>query len=180
MSVGIYILICLVYVSVLITGISDYEDIGHPHLDVCSLPLPVIERAKSPLLRGAALKKKILSSPENTTLNTTSEAERKSQRYYQACMNEQKIEELQGQPLLDIINKLGGWNITKPWDKENFQEVLQSVTAHYRTSPFLSIYISTDSKNSNSNVIQVDQSGLGLPSRDYYLNTTTNEKVGGA
>ncbi|XP_038677775.1 endothelin-converting enzyme 1 isoform X2 [Scyliorhinus canicula] len=114
---------------------------------------------------------------ENTTLNTTSEAERKSQHYYQACMNEQKIEELQGQPLLDIINKLGGWNITKPWDKENFQEVLQSVTAHYRTSPFLSIYISTDSKNSNSNVIQVDQSGLGLPSRDYYLNTTANEKV---
>ncbi|XP_041062819.1 endothelin-converting enzyme 1-like isoform X1 [Carcharodon carcharias] len=114
---------------------------------------------------------------ENTTLNTTSEAERKAQHYYQACMNEQKIEDLQGQPLLDIINKLGGWNITKSWDKDNFQEVLQSVTAHYRTSPFFTIYISTDSKNSNSNVIQVDQSGLGLPSRDYYLNKTANEKI---
>ncbi|GCC30712.1 endothelin-converting enzyme 1-like isoform X1 [Chiloscyllium punctatum] len=114
---------------------------------------------------------------ENTTLNTTSEAERKAQHYFQACMNEQKIEELQGQPLLDIINKLGGWNITRPWDKDNFQEVLQSVTAHYRTSPFFTIYLSTDSKNSNSNVIQVDQSGLGLPSRDYYLNATANDKI---
>lgn len=26
---------------------------------------------------------------------------------------------------------------------------------------------------------QVDQSGLGLPSRDYYLNKTENEKVSG-
>lgn len=26
--------------------------------------------------------------------------------------------------------------------------------------------------------LQVDQSGLGLPSRDYYLNKTENEKVG--
>lgn len=51
------------------------------------------------------------------------------------------------------------------------------MTAHYRTSPFFSVYVSADSKNSNSNVIQVDQSGLGLPSRDYYLNKTENEKV---
>lgn len=27
--------------------------------------------------------------------------------------------------------------------------------------------------------LQVDQSGLGLPSRDYYLNKTENEKVSG-
>ena len=54
---------------------------------------------------------------------------------------------------------------------------LREVTAHYRTSPFFSVYVSADSKNSNSNVIQVDQSGLGLPSRDYYLNKTENEKV---
>ncbi|XP_069775199.1 endothelin-converting enzyme 1 isoform X2 [Narcine bancroftii] len=114
---------------------------------------------------------------ENTTLNTTSEAEHKAQIYYQSCMNEEKIEELQGQPLLDIINKLGGWNITKAWDKDNFQEVLQSVISHYQSSPFFTIYISTDSKNSSSNIIQIDQSGLSLPSRDYYLNKTANNKV---
>lgn len=27
--------------------------------------------------------------------------------------------------------------------------------------------------------LQVDQAGLGLPSRDYYLNKTENEKVSG-
>lgn len=54
--------------------------------------------------------------------------------------------------------QLGGWNITGPWDKDNFQDTLQVVTSHYHTSPFFSVYVSADSKNSNSNVIQV--SGL--------------------
>uniref|UniRef100_A0A8C3GJU6 Endothelin-converting enzyme 1 n=1 Tax=Cairina moschata TaxID=8855 RepID=A0A8C3GJU6_CAIMO len=114
---------------------------------------------------------------ENTTANVSSEAERKAQRYYQACMNESKIEELRAAPLMELIQKLGGWNITGPWAEDNFNATLQKVTAHYRTSPFFSVYVSADSKNSNSNVIQVDQSGLGLPSRDYYLNKTENEKV---
>lgn len=51
--------------------------------------------------------------------------------------------------------QLGGWNITGPWDKDNFQDTLQVVTSHYHTSPFFSVYVSADSKNSNSNVIQV-------------------------
>uniref|UniRef100_A0A8C4YC80 Endothelin-converting enzyme 1 n=1 Tax=Gopherus evgoodei TaxID=1825980 RepID=A0A8C4YC80_9SAUR len=114
---------------------------------------------------------------ENTTSNVSSEAERKAQRYYQSCMNETKIEELKAKPLMELIEKLGGWNITGPWDKDNFNKTLQEVMAYYHTSPFFSVYVSADSKNSNSNIIQVDQSGLGLPSRDYYLNKTENEKV---
>ncbi|XP_066547621.1 endothelin-converting enzyme 1 isoform X2 [Amia ocellicauda] len=114
---------------------------------------------------------------ENTSMTGISEAERKAQRYYQACMNEDKIKELGARPLQELINQTGGWALTGPWDKDNFQEVLITVSSLYRTSPFFSVYVSTDSKNSNSNVIQVDQSGLGLPSRDYYLNTTANHKV---
>ncbi|XP_030078217.1 endothelin-converting enzyme 1 isoform X2 [Microcaecilia unicolor] len=114
---------------------------------------------------------------ENTTMNVTSEAERKAQHYYLSCMNETKIEELGAKPLIDLIEKVGGWNITGPWDKHNFQETLSVITAQYHNSPFFSIYVGADSKNSSSNIIQIDQSGLGLPSRDYYLNKTENEKV---
>nr|XP_040133691.1 endothelin-converting enzyme 1-like isoform X2 [Ictidomys tridecemlineatus] len=64
---------------------------------------------------------------ENSTASS-SEAERKAQVYYRACMNETRIEELRAKPLMELIEK-------------------------------------------------VDQSGLGLPSRDYYLNKTENEKV---
>lgn len=113
---------------------------------------------------------------ENTTMKGLSRAEEKAQRYYQACMSEARIELLGGRPLQELINQTGGWALTGPWDKDNFQEVLRTVSANYRTSPFFTVFVSTDSKSSNSNIIQVDQSGLGLPSRDYYLNKTANEK----
>ncbi|XP_029418490.1 endothelin-converting enzyme 2 isoform X3 [Nannospalax galili] len=114
---------------------------------------------------------------ENTTFNSSSEAERKTQRFYLSCLQMDRIEELGAQPLRDLIDKIGGWNITGPWDEDNFMEVLKAVAGTYRATPFFTVYISADSKSSNSNVIQVDQSGLFLPSRDYYLNRTANEKV---
>ncbi|XP_048879417.1 endothelin-converting enzyme 1 isoform X2 [Brienomyrus brachyistius] len=123
--------------------------------------------------RNMAAMKNLL---ENTSMEGLSKAELKAQRYYQACMSEAKIEALGAQPLQDLINQTGGWVLTGPWDEENFQEVLRIVSARYRTSPFFTVFVSTDSKSSNSNIIQVDQSGLGLPSRDYYLNKTANEK----
>ncbi|XP_032659785.2 endothelin-converting enzyme 2 isoform X2 [Chelonoidis abingdonii] len=114
---------------------------------------------------------------ENATFNSSSEAERKTQRYYLSCLKEQKIGELGSQPLMDLIEKIGGWNITGPWNQSNFMEVLKMVSGTYRATPFFTVYVGADSKSSNSNVIQVDQSGLFLPSRDYYLNKTANEKV---
>ncbi|XP_050978742.1 endothelin-converting enzyme 1 isoform X1 [Labeo rohita] len=113
---------------------------------------------------------------ENTSNKSLSKAEQKAQWYYQACMNESKIEALGAKPLQDLINQTGGWGLKGPWDKDNFQEVLRTVSANFRTSPFFTVFVSTDSKSSNSNIIQVDQSGLGLPSREYYLNKTANEK----
>ncbi|XP_062402074.1 endothelin-converting enzyme 1 isoform X1 [Sardina pilchardus] len=113
---------------------------------------------------------------ENTTMKGLSKAEKKAQWYYQACMNEAKIESLGAQPLQELINATGGWGLAEPWEKDNFQEVLRMVSANYHTSPFFTVFVSTDSKSSNSNIIQVDQSGLGLPSRDYYLNKTANAK----
>uniref|UniRef100_A0A8C9SQU6 Endothelin-converting enzyme 1 n=1 Tax=Scleropages formosus TaxID=113540 RepID=A0A8C9SQU6_SCLFO len=91
---------------------------------------------------------------ENSTKEGMSEAERKAQWYYQACMNEAKIESLGAQPLLELINQTGGWALTGPWDKDNFQVVLRTVSARYRTSPFFTVFVSTDSKSSNSNIIQ--------------------------
>uniref|UniRef100_A0A674NDR0 endothelin-converting enzyme 1 n=1 Tax=Takifugu rubripes TaxID=31033 RepID=A0A674NDR0_TAKRU len=114
---------------------------------------------------------------ENGTFNSSSEAEKKAQFYYLSCLNTQKIEELGAKPLTELIAKIGGWSITDPWDKDNFMEVLKVVSGPYRAQPFFSVGVSADPKNSNSNIIQVDQSGLFLPSRDYYLNKTADDKV---
>lgn len=40
---------------------------------------------------------------ENASTKGLSQAEEKAQRYYQACMNEAKIEELGAKPLQDLI-----------------------------------------------------------------------------
>ncbi|KFQ71460.1 Endothelin-converting enzyme 2, partial [Phaethon lepturus] len=114
---------------------------------------------------------------ENATFNSSSEAERKTQRYYLSCLKEQRIEELGSQPLVELIDKIGGWNITGSWNQTSFMEVLKMVSGTYRATPFFTVYVGADSKSSNSNVIQVDQSGLFLPSRDYYLNKMANERV---
>ncbi|XP_064929777.1 endothelin-converting enzyme 2 isoform X4 [Columba livia] len=106
-----------------------------------------------------------------------SEAERKTQRYYLSCLKEQRIEELGSQPLMELIDKIGGWNVTGSWNQTSFMEVLKMVSGTYRATPFFTVYVGADSKSSNSNVIQVDQSGLFLPSRDYYLNKTANDRV---
>ncbi|KAM9443761.1 endothelin-converting enzyme 1 [Clarias gariepinus] len=113
---------------------------------------------------------------ESTGDEGLSKAQQKALKYYKACLNEDKIEELGARPLQELINQTGGWSLNGHWDKNNFQEVLRTVSATYRTSPFFTAFVSTDSKNSSSNIIQVDQSGLGLPSREYYLNKTANEK----
>lgn len=49
---------------------------------------------------------------ENTTMKGLSKAEEKAQRYYQACMNESKIEELGAKPLQELISQvcLISWN----------------------------------------------------------------------
>uniref|UniRef100_A0A3Q2QLL8 Endothelin-converting enzyme 1 n=1 Tax=Fundulus heteroclitus TaxID=8078 RepID=A0A3Q2QLL8_FUNHE len=72
---------------------------------------------------------------ENTTMKGLSKAEEKAQQYYQACMNETKIEELGAKPLQRLIKNTTMKGLSK-----------------------------------------VDQSSLGLPSREYYLNKTANEK----
>lgn len=43
---------------------------------------------------------------ENSTASV-SEAERKAQVYYRACMNETRIEELRAKPLMELIEKVG-------------------------------------------------------------------------
>lgn len=59
--------------------------------------------------------------------------------------------------------------MTQRWDKDNFQEVLRVVSANYRTSPFFSVFVSTDSKNSNSNVIQVRSGRVVVANADLLL-----------
>lgn len=56
---------------------------------------------------------------ENTSIKGLSQAEEKAQKYYQACMNEAKIEELGAKPLQDLISAVRRPRVThlRPWSR---------------------------------------------------------------
>lgn len=65
----------------------------------------------------------MFSLTENTTFNSSSEAERKTQRFYLSCLQVERIEELGAQPLRDLIDKVGFWGRLwvgeqdRPWER---------------------------------------------------------------
>lgn len=125
--------------------------------------------------------KRVIEKPLNAS---ESDAEIKAKLYYQSCMDKNKtIDKLGSKPLEGLIRTFGGWpisNRTGVWDKNKwtFQDALEKMKVF---GVFFSYYIGEDDKNSTINIIQIDQGGLGLPEREYYLNKSVSEdKVLGA
>eukprot|EP00058_Branchiostoma_floridae_P004955 XP_002590443.1 hypothetical protein BRAFLDRAFT_62750 [Branchiostoma floridae] len=109
-----------------------------------------------------------------------SQAEKKAKLYYLSCMDaNDTVEELGAKPLLDIIEDLGGWNATGTWNEENwdFPTLFNRLHQQFDLSPLFSAWVGTDDRNSSVNIFQVDQGGLGLPDRDYYLNKSATDEV---
>ena len=94
-------------------------------------------------------------------------------------MNE-TVETRGSEPLKQFIKSIGGWNISGDFDVENwnFQKTLQLIHNKFnRGGNLFSWAVGPDERNSSNNIIQVDQSSLILPSREYYLNQSAHEKV---
>lgn len=74
----------------------------------------------------------------------------------------------------DLIKSAGGWNISSTFDLKHWdlQRSLQIYHNQYNRGGLFSWAVGADERNSTRNIIQLDQGGLGLPSRDYYLNKT--------
>ncbi|KAH8041678.1 hypothetical protein HPB51_017480 [Rhipicephalus microplus] len=74
---------------------------------------------------------------------------------------------------------VGGWNVTGNYslDSWQLQPALQIIHNVYSRSGLFSWAVGEDDRNSSRHVIQVDQGGLILPSRDYYLNKSKDDKV---
>lgn len=90
--------------------------------------------------------------------STKSESTKKAKTFYDACMNMTAINSKGRKPLLDMIKKLGGWNVTQPWDqsKFDFDKTLQAVQ-RYSVSAFFSTDVDADDKDSSKNIIKVNK-----------------------
>uniref|UniRef100_H2ZFD7 Endothelin-converting enzyme 1 n=1 Tax=Ciona savignyi TaxID=51511 RepID=H2ZFD7_CIOSA len=113
---------------------------------------------------------------EKNISSSHSEAEKKAKLFYESCINLDAINKQGAEPLLQMINNVGGWPVLGNWNVSefNFNETIRRFFP-YSIYPFLSIGVETDSKHSNSNVVIVGESGLSLGTRNWYVNKTIVE-----
>lgn len=88
-----------------------------------------------------------------------SRAERKAKLYYLSCMDgNETIETLGAQPMLDLLDNVGGWNVTNKnfnitnWSLQKSIHVLQNV---YNMGGLFSWAVNEDDRNSTRHIIQV-------------------------
>jgi endothelin-converting enzyme/putative endopeptidase len=114
--------------------------------------------------RNRALLQNILESASADRPDRTA-VEREIGDYYAACMNQKEIDAKGLAPLkadLDRINAMRGK-----------AGITDAVGAMFRagSAPFFRFSSSQDAKDSTREIADLDQGGLGLPDRDYYLKT---------
>uniref|UniRef100_A0A8D8LU72 Endothelin-converting enzyme 1 n=1 Tax=Cacopsylla melanoneura TaxID=428564 RepID=A0A8D8LU72_9HEMI len=117
---------------------------------------------------------------EKPITSMKSKAEQKAKTYYMSCMDaNETIEGLGAKPLLELLDKVGGWSISGKFNISSWrlQRTVETLMIDYSMMGFFSWYVSEDDRNSSRYTIVVDQSGLTLPTRDNYLNKTANEKL---
>eukprot|EP00057_Strongylocentrotus_purpuratus_P003151 XP_003726040.1 PREDICTED: membrane metallo-endopeptidase-like 1 [Strongylocentrotus purpuratus] len=111
-------------------------------------------------------------------------AERKVKHFYSACIDTERIEELDDAPIRDLLHGLGGWPVLGDtyggrWNETDFDFVwlLGTLVNKYSNSMLIEPYVGVDDKNASRYVLQIDQSSLGISSREYFLNTEKYQKV---
>uniref|UniRef100_A0A8C8YF13 Membrane metalloendopeptidase like 1 n=1 Tax=Prolemur simus TaxID=1328070 RepID=A0A8C8YF13_PROSS len=118
--------------------------------------------------------------------NATSQdrpAVEKAKLLYRSCMNQSVIEKRDSQPLLDILKVAGGWPVAMDkWNKTlglgwELERQLALMNTQFNRRVLIDLFIWTDDQNSSRHIIYVDQPTLGMPSREYYFNVSSNEKV---
>lgn len=94
--------------------------------------------------------------------NAPGSTEQKIADIYATWMNTERLEELGMQPLAEEMDRIN--NIRSKADLSAYMAYADI----YSTSP-LGMYVYIDQKQSDTHIVYMSQSGLGLPDRDYYF-----------
>uniref|UniRef100_A0A1A9WAX6 Peptidase M13 N-terminal domain-containing protein n=1 Tax=Glossina brevipalpis TaxID=37001 RepID=A0A1A9WAX6_9MUSC len=82
--------------------------------------------------------------------------------------------------LKQILKSLGGWPVIESdWQlpKMTIEELLGDLRRKYSESVLVELYVGADDKNSSAHILQIDQLSLALPSRDYYLKSSSENAL---
>ena len=92
-----------------------------------------------------------------------SAVEQKIGDYYESCMNELAIEALGVEPIAQALKDIDAISSKEELAKELVRLQDAGVRARFN------FYVRPDEKDASKEIANVDQGGLGLPDRDYYL-----------
>jgi putative endopeptidase len=90
--------------------------------------------------------------------------------FFRSGMDTERIEKEGYKPLDFIFEKINNLE-----SAENMAELFSFLHSSFISTPFF-IFPGQDIKNSDNVIVQISQSGLGLPDRDYYLEETERAK----
>ncbi|KAK3795898.1 hypothetical protein RRG08_040694 [Elysia crispata] len=97
----------------------------------------------------------------------------KAKHLYRSCMNETQINSEGLTPIHDLLQDLGGWPILEgvsSWKRTQADVLDLLIKLNLIDQNFLIWQtVSADDKDSSMNIIQLDQSDLGMPVREYFL-----------
>lgn len=91
--------------------------------------------------------------------------------YFAACMNEDLADKLGAKPIEPALKTIADWN-----DPKTMAALIGTMEHKYSHGFFFRFESTQDQKDATKQIGELDQAGLGLPDRDYYLNTDDRSK----
>ncbi len=92
--------------------------------------------------------------------------------YFAACMNVDLANNLGAKPIQPILATIAGWK-----DRQKLATLFGTIEDKYAIGYFFNFGSDQDQKDASKQIGAIDQGGLGLPDRDYYLNQDERSKT---
>ncbi|XP_073917665.1 kell blood group glycoprotein isoform X2 [Castor canadensis] len=89
--------------------------------------------------------------------------EEKAFQFYNSCMDTDAIEAAGVGPIREVIEELGGWNISGNWTSLDFNRTLRLLMSQYGYFPFFRAYLQPHPVLPHTPVIQIDQPEFDIP-----------------
>jgi putative endopeptidase len=111
-----------------------------------------------------------------TDLKTAADApktplQKKYGDFFAACMNSDLADRFGAKPIQPMLQTIAGWN-----DRRKLATLFGQMDDRFAVGYLFSFGSDQDQKDSTQQIGEVDQAGLGLPDRDYYLNQDDRSK----
>jgi len=119
------------------------------------------------------LKEALANAKKNYSDN---EAVMKTVKFFNVCIDKAAVEAQGDSPLKNLINGMGGWNVTGSMTSLSSMNIAQrigKVSSQLFIKPFIDVKVFIDPHNSNKHILQFGSGELGML-RSYYTKDNSN------